>query len=750
MIRLAVVLFWLCATVAQAEALRVIAGEHTGFTRVAIIAARDIDATMAKEADEVVLTFAGAPHSIDTSDAFRRIGRTRIISVSGEGADRLRIVMACDCVPVMGRGAVGIITLDVTDPPELPQAAGQTRPPATRPAMTWRNDVTLPVDLRVPQTGNSLLSLPVVLPQSSEAHSLPDPETARGLQLQIARAVSQGLLDPAYDPNIALSPSTSPPLTTSGPDTQTVPRFFGAVPGLQVTAETPVATDALSPDMAAQFDRVAIGCIAAEDIAVPSWGSENAFSARLGDLQREVFTETSRLDVTAARRLAQHYVYYGMGAEARVILSHIAPAHAEDQRLLALADIVDLGQDASTGAFRAQAHCRTPVALWAVLADPDPSVTTDADIGAVVQAFAALPWHLKDHLGPLLVQRLRAAGKTEATEAILRIVRRATEESSPAVKIAEATVSLDQNDEAAAVDLLQAVAATNGQMSPAALVRLIDIEIAAGRGIDPETAVLAESYAREYRETPVGADLWRVNVLALAASGQFGQAFGMLRDPEHADLHDNLWSATLTALTRQAGDVPFARWAMNVPSNIRQRLAPDVANAVAGRLLALGFSTDAESYIAGPADGAVGRERKLLRAQAALDQNRPRRAEAELLGLDGPDIDRLRAEARLATGDYAGSQELFRSIDATDAETGAAFLAGNWPRIEETAPETLAAFGRLAQQAAPTVPEPTDDAPLAASRDMLIDSERARAVIADMLATIVSPEAIAADLSSPD
>lgn len=189
----------------------------------------------------------------------------------------------------------------------------------------------------------------------------------------------------------------------------------------------------------------------------------------------------------------------------------------------------------------------------------------------------------------------------------------------------------------------------------------------------------------------------------------------------------------------------FAHWAMNVPPEFQTILDPDISNAVADRLIALGFAAAAEIFLAGRAEDDSARLRKTLRARAALLQNRPRRAEAELTGLAGADIDRLRAETRLATGDFATSQRLFRSIDATANEVEAAFLAGNWPRVSEVGPEGMAAFGALALEPAPIIPDLTEDEPLQIGRTLLSDSERTRAVIASMLNAVEQPVDLSSD-----
>lgn len=734
MIRLLVIVAAIWATGAAGETLKVISGDHVGFTRIVILTSPGLSVSKNDLPGDPVVTFANGPHQFDLTDAFRRIGRNRVQAISAIDGNRLRLTLSCVCSVVLDDGGPGVVILDISDPAQKQTDAmpdNASKPMLALPQLGY--GLKPATD---PQRDALLRLQPAMVPQGAaeEVGEMSDPETARGLQFQIARAVSQGLLDPAQsritapaDPPV---PVTTPKGSVSGA------RFFASRPGNQVSAETPVGQGLLDQTESALTDRQAIGCLSTERVGLADWGREGGFQQDLGHLQRDVFTETGRSDTAAARKLAQHYLFFGMGAEARMTLLAAGLTGREESHLLALAEIMDHGQDIRIGAFRHQAHCETSAALWAVLADPSPAITADAQIGAVIQAFTALPWHLKDHLGPLLVQRLRSAGNADAVDTVLRIIKRATDESSPALKLAEAEISLDDKSEAAALALLNDVAANNGQLSPEALVRMIDIEIAAGRPISTETALLAESYALEYRTTPIAQDLWRVNVLALAASQQFAKAFAMLADASDPSEAQGLWSAVLATLTREADDLTFARWAMNVPSAVRGTLSSDTGNAVTSRLLGLGFANMAEQFVVGAAEGAAGRARKILRARIALDQNRPRRAEAELTGLSGPEIDQLRAEARLATGDFAASQQLFRSLDARTNETRAAFLAGNWDRLREVGEPELAEFGALASTPPTDIPAPDDPAPLAAGNGLLDESARARAIISEMLARL--------------
>ncbi len=747
--RLLILFFCVWTTIAHAETLKVISGEHSDFTRIAVIMGRDIDVALDVTTDSAVLSFANGPHQIDLADAFRRIGRNRIADIMREGDNRLRVTFACACTPVLGRGGPGVVTLDVTDARLEPVSDPSTGDGGPVSSVTRPPQVAQLRYGGLPAAGgaaNATLALPLSLQSKTvrqeDPSSQPDPETARGLQFQIARAVSQGLLESSHSSSDTLVSELSP--TVGGQDEgPSAPR-----PGetsqlnIQVRTNLPVGAETDDHNVMASSSHATIGCLPAEQVDVAAWSEAEAFGQGLGQLQRDVYSESGRSNSAAALRLARYYLYFGMGAEARAILAPVDPLDEKATPILALAQIMDHGQSSGRDIFKDQAHCETPASLWAVLAYPDPTVTADAAIGAVTQAFTALPWHLKDSLGPVLVRRLRAAGNSEGADTILRIIKRATENTTPALQIEEAEVSLAGESDLEAIALLTNVTEANGQLAPEALVRMIDIEIAAGRPIAPETALLAESYALEYRRTPIADELWRVNVLAFAASGQFGKAFELLAEPRPMPLRADLWSASLRTLAQQASDLEFVHRSLNVAPEILAVVDPGVSNALAQRLLDLGFAPAAENFLTGRAEGDLGRVQKTLRARSALQQNRPRRAEAELTGLSGPDIDRLRAEARIAAGDYATSQQIFRGIAAKSEEIDAAFLAGDWSRLKDIGPTGVAEFGALALEPTLILPLLTEEEPLQVGRTLVSDSERTRAVVAEMLNRIEAPNAV--------
>jgi hypothetical protein len=60
---------------------------------------------------------------------------------------------------------------------------------------------------------------------------------------------------------------------------------------------------------------------------------------------------------------------------------------------------------------------------------------------------------------------------------------------------------------------------------------------------------------------------------------------------------------------------------------------------------------------------------------------RPEAAELLLIGLQGDDALRLRAEARAAMGDHDFAQSLFSRLGVDDRARDSAWLSGNWAQV---------------------------------------------------------------------
>ncbi len=432
-------------------------------------------------------------------------------------------------------------------------------------------------------------------------------------------------------------------------------------------------------------------------LSVRSWGGHADFGTELGRLRAMLYDASAAFDPAAARELARFYIHHGFGAEARSALAGTRQDDVQSRALLSMARIAERGHEDPPGAFHGQIDCDSPAALWAALSHESFDPGLNPNQAAILRAFNGLPVALRRHFGPTLANRFLAAGDRDMAERLLELVDRGVAEPDAAQELASARIDLARGERESAEASLTKVAEDNDGVSPAALVSLIDSHLESDTPIPTELMSLAEAYAVELRGQPLAVEVERVLALGMGASGQHKAALDRidrLRDVPGFD-----WAAARSQvarmIARDAGDLQVLGFAARLGAESPETLTAQAANEIGSRLANLGFGALAMTFLAEPAEGEAGRERRLVRARIALDQQLPRRAEAELLGLEGPETARLRAEARAMSGDHEGASREFSRLDDHSRAIREAWRAGNWAEVAESDEGPFAAAAAL-------------------------------------------------------
>lgn len=689
--------FWAAGAAAQTALVR--SGEHPTFTRMAIDLPAAGTATLEQSGREVTVTLARPVTGFDLSGAFRRIARNRIADARATGdGQSLMLTLACDCAARLLVAGPRMIAIDVFDP------AAQTMAPAETAADP---SLALPLIPIKPAPARVELALPP--PGNLDAVR----QAEQRVLEQLARAAAQGLVTPQTD----LSPGTARSAPVAAPAEGLNPVSAGVQVRVQTAQDAALGRDSDPRPLTLRGRE----CPDARAFDLSEWGGAD-FATGLGDWRQRQFGEFDRPDKGSAIGLARHYVHYGFGAEARQALRL---ADVQDAVLSDMAGIVDGSYDRVSGALIGLESCDSAVALWSLLSAPAVA-RPEVDSAAVGRAFLALPAVLQIRLGPDLAQSLNISGAAEAAMMVLRRLGQAGQGDDPAVRLGENTLQPDTDLTQGGAALAPVVAA-NTELSPSALSQMIVREVAAGRPITPETAELAAAFAFEQRSGADAAELTYTEILARAAADEFSLALRRaatapvaLTTPQLAQIFD--------LLVARAPDHVFVAQSM-IHASLGERLPVRSANTVAERLVSLGFADQAEPYLTGASDGPEDRNRRILRARVALSQAMPRRAEAELLGLDGADADALRAQARGLAGDYSDAAQIYQTLQSPEDLRRADFLSGNWASLANSGDRALGDLARLK-----TAPDPPDVAGmLARNRALLEESSAVRGAIDRML-----------------
>jgi hypothetical protein len=408
-----------------------------------------------------------------------------------------------------------------------------------------------------------------------------------------------------------------------------------------------------------------------------------------------------------------------------------------------MAIILDDGHAPQGSLFAGQLGCDTAAALWSALSYETLPNDSAIDLKAIQRNFAALPRHLRLYLGPILSRRLTRAGHVESADQILRMIDRSQPEETADASMARAELAEAKGKPEEATSELETVAQSNAEPSADAVLKLINKRLATKQEISFDLAQLAGAYAQENRGAKLGQDLARAYLSALAASGAFGQAFDefdRLSPDLVPDSHDMVHQTLIEYLTSNADDLTFLRHTFAGHAKRARNLAPEIAAAVAKRLLGNGFETAALEFVSAPLPGPEGRAHRLIRAEIALAQNQPRQAEVELIGLDGPEADALRAQALELAGEHRAASEYFLASDQPDKAQNAAWLAEDWEQVSTSDDPLLQNVARM-MQGNENGSDPKVTGVLAQSRRLLENSAKARVTLGNLLEAKPGPQA---------
>ena len=776
---------------AEAQTIVTRSGEHEDFTRLVMRLPEGVEWSLTQN-ENVATVNVGSPTAVfNTQSVFDLIPRTRIQSVSQNGPGQpLRIDLGCECSVDYYQQSDGYLVVDVRDgrPLALAAPADRSSLPLTFPSngegrefnidprdlasarvamgledaveQTFgsskrqpvhtgpvelpllsddrpsirsdrKREVAAPADVKdedgksAPETLTSDASLLMDLEENQRAAMVNDTE-ARLLQ-QIGRASNQGLLEPSEQrqENLHLDPL--------GNDN----RPLNPLDNMSVTSAIDRETGLFA--VSGGRDEADSHCIPDRELDVHKWGTDTPFSEQIGTLRNAMLGEFDQVDRDATLKLARTYLYFGFGAEA-VAMLHMLPENSLKPRsrevMTTLAKIVDGGELPVNTVFSGQQTCNGSVAFWAAMADG--VVKKGANTDAIQQAFARLPAHLRVQLGVRMSTLFAKAGDPSVAKATLRSVDRTGVEGIPDRNLAEAAIAeLDGDTEAVARNLTKEVA-EQSQNTPRALIDLIELSYAERRALSPDVPDLTASYELENRGTSLGADLRKAEVMALALTGSFDAAFHKATKLEERDgptSRNAVNTPLMTLLAENADDVTFLKYALIFAEEAGATRAAQVGDLVARRLLDLGFAEQAEMLLRKMSLEPQNQERRMMSAEAHLQLDQPQRALVELMGLEGQQADRMRAEALWRNKEYERASEYMMSAEDLNGAARGYWLSEDL-EAAEAIDQDAAPFRSVAEvtkQIDSAVRDPEGLPPLAEARALVESSAGARSSIEELL-----------------
>jgi hypothetical protein len=737
---LALLIWLVMGQAAFGQTVIVKSGDHPGFTRLVLELPEPTEWHVGRTAEGYELRIAGENLRFDVTHVFDEIKRNRLAAIWMDPASGgLRIGIACACHALPFEFQPGIIVVDLRDGPppkgssfELALdgsvdgigAAELTGHPALRPRARPRTAMV--VDDLATKIAPNYHWLVSGEPQPVEA-KLPEPAfeivdeghdigpLKEALLRQLSRGAAQGIVQME---NPSLSARNSGDALLVGPRADI---HLGNAPGFDVMTKR-------EPEGSMIKDGA--DCTADQDLDVPSWGNDQSVSIQLSDARAHLVGEFDKPDDAAVSIAAKLFIYLGFGVEARQLLAEMPVENTDAALWRSMAALVD-GQPDPTGPFANMQTCDTAAALWASIAMPQFSEAEKPRSDAVLRAFSALPAHLRQNLGPDLAAKFLAIADLATARSINSAVQRSIVEPGPEIALMKASIDFAAGDAGSASAQMAAVLTEAGPATAETLIAMVDAQIAAGEAIDPETPTALAALLREQAGSDLEPTLRRAQILALASSGDFDQAFALLSDMAIAE--PDLWRI----LAKSGADSAILNHAV-LPQDVA---VPDLNAAersqIAVRLQTLGLSEAALAWI-GTRTDETNKADLILAATASLSIGD---ADASLAWVDGVEdsaASELRARAFWLQGRPIEAAQAWQIAGNTEAELRAQSWAHNWGHLSQSDSSPWQAAAALVAAGAGNDGQ-KPPGPLAVGAALVADSVAARATLTAFLQSVPSP-----------
>lgn len=682
-----------------AQTVKVTAGEHEGFTRLVMSTAAIGPWKVGRTAEGYGLLLDPAFH-FDLTDAFRLIGRSRLSAIWPDpSGELLHFRVPCECHVTAFLDGPGVLVIDLRDGPaqagsafeaalmpgELPalqRALVTMRPRARPPEMAIRGPSWAEV------VWNASRVMPSAGPVGPDSHALARNEALlQPLVAELARGAARGVVDFAPPGR----PTRNAEPTGALPDG--LASHLGSLPGIAVVG---------APEDPAHLTEGATTCIPDERVAISGWGDDRPVWQQLA-AATALPGEFDRPDPERRNKAVRLLLYLGFGLEAQRLIESmpLAPdAAGDDPIYLSLATILD-GGEPKPGPLARQEACDSGVALWALLADPDPEAR-EVDAAAVRRGFSVLPPHLRRLLGPDLVERFLALDDPASARDIQAAMERPGGPLPADVAVSGAELALHANQPEAALSAVAAAPAI-GPGSVDVLMAEVEASIRLGKSLPAETATALAALLAENRGGPDEPALRRILALAQAASGQFEPALAAA--PDLPGTAEPIW-----AMLARADDETLIRYAVGPVGDEVAALSTGTKLTVAARLIDLGLGPAAQVWLGDPPLDTT------LAAEAALLAGDARAALRLLSGTDGESATALRQEALANLSTQASDLPLAPS------DPRLAAWMGDWNRVAQDADEPWK--GLAAELVGP---EPEAPAGLIAKGNAVLEQTKATA-----------------------
>ncbi|WP_125459017.1 hypothetical protein [Oceanicella actignis] len=711
------------------EKARVRAGEHPGFSRIAI----DLSPVGVWKIDRgdrtVTINFPQRQLEFDLTEITPQRKASRVLFATTrqtETATELSLGLACDCVLDAYLFGANMLVLDIRD-----KTAGP-RPEHARPNGGTQEEAPHAVEAK-PQESEKRA------PRAGAAHSGFPEATAESIKKaqarlleQLTRAAEQGLVAFKAPPADSRAPGEEKIIKRQVPTDHSTRHDAKARNAAAHPPETNLHSNVPSPKLSSIGSAVSTHVDPSDpkpQIAVRSvldglsepktpprtprkdcppsawfdgekWLPEGNWHEEISELRQSLYGEFDNPRHEIASRLAKAYIAAGMGEEAHTLIASLHSRTPELSTLYELASVVRGQPVDPNGELRASARCSDASMLWRAAAGLlDLTTMSNNDFERLRSLLAEMPGAVRGLLAPGIIQRLIATNHLKEANALLLVTERSPSAQSELLKLARAEYHLAEGNAAEAEKILRKLAKSRGPEAFRAMIRLGE-SIAARRGVPPEDFVFEATLAAFLtRGTELGAQLKVTEAVAKAGINGFSEAIQILarqsRDAS-SDIATIQKAARYIFTTTQPEEVGEAAYAAAVAEHVDlvggDPGADQARIDIATKLLEIALPNLALKVVAPPLERGVT-DARIVAAAALAELGETERALILLSGLRGDKALKTREKVLERAGDYAAALAVSQLRGEDDAQRRGllAWRAGAWREAAKLLPDPVLA-----------------------------------------------------------
>ena len=527
------------------------AGEHPTYSRLVIPSANSLDWELRTSGRQARLTLPTKDVAFLTDQIFDRIPRTRLLDAeieTSENGSVLSLRLACDCeVAAMVEG--NSIILDIKSPDDRGEAITQDltdSAPPPRPEQTSSDAERL--TQQPPIEGSDLAAR--LLSQLNKAaeqgiielNEVPETEDQKTDIAQEAGTMSSDQpSEPTEEDAVSLDPTE---MTLDGLEA-VGDRLEGRIAqsieaaGLSDSVRVTIPEELVVPEQVGnpvkdrsdgtQDEAVSKNafCVDDEFLDVAYWADQRPYSDQVAQLQARVFGEFDKPDEEATLHLARFYIYFGLGTEAKALLSDLGIDELQANLLAEVANTVEGSAHTPGGALDRAAGCEGAVSLWRTAAIDTGETQPVPNEDEIIEIFSEYPIEVRRIIGPRLIQSFLTRGQSTAASRIFAIVERAAGYHGDQHELRRADLLRLEGQTEDAEAQYWALVHDNSIVTADAAKSLVDSILSRGSAVPDNVIAVIEALAFEYRGTQTGTDLLLAAISARAGSKNISEALSI-------------------------------------------------------------------------------------------------------------------------------------------------------------------------------------------------------------------------------